>query len=257
MLKRKKPAGAAATQCISWRAVPDTLGTGRVRLYNADKGCPDLMPAALEGSLKDTPWVLVHLPSRRWQAWASKDGALTVLRSIGEGEIQPDSSFLPPLDKKRSRVRAAARAREIPPSKGVSEGVSEGVLQPPSPPAAVATPVPDDLSFDKAMQHVFPVSKITAQIERLLHAEEEIYDREGTVIGSKPVFSTQFSMLKTLIEYHQGRPDVKPKTKDVKAPITIQELRAKMILSDEYRIGIIDMANDCAKISAARKAQPA
>lgn len=104
------------------------------------------------------------------------------------------------------------------------------------------------------MQHVFPIHRLTENYERLLHAQEEIFDREGHSVGFKESYAVQFQTLKALTEYMIGRAIEKEKTKEVKPPLTLQELRAKMVLSDEYRAGILEMAADCEREAAARKA---
>lgn len=247
---------------LSARVVPAVLGKGRVNLYDARAGLPALVNEPPGGAefFEKVRYVLVHLPSRRWYAIRSKRAALSILDEVKAGKLT-------------ETVKMLVQTEEKPPARGRAHTKQKPVLTPPVVEAAAPspetsgeqekpkeaekadfTPVPEGLGFEKAMQHVFPIQRLTENYERLLHAQEEIFDREGRSTGFREAYSVQFQTLKALTEYMIGRAIEKEKTKEVKPPLTLQELRAKMVLSDEYRAGILEMAADCAKEAAARKA---
>ena len=246
---------------LSARVVPASLGgKGRVNLYDARSGLPALVNEPSGGAefFGKVRYVLVHLPSRRWYATRSKRAALSILDEVKAG-------------KATEIVRMLVQSEEKPPARDRAHTKPKPVLSPPvvevppTPPVAAEeqekpkeaekgwTPVPDGLDFDKAMKLVFPVQRITGQLEELLTASTPIYS-DGEYCGESPAHQTRLQALKTLIEYHVGKAHEREKTKEVKPPLTLQELRAKMVLSDEYRAGILEMAADCAKEAEARKA---
>ena len=248
---------------LSARVVPAVLGKGRVNLYDARAGLPALVnePPGGEEFFQKVRYVLVHLPSRRWYATRSKRAALSILDEVKSGKsteivrmlVQTDEKPSPPARAHTKTKPVLTPPAVVAPAAGTETQAEQDKSQEAK--KTSGTPVPDGLVFDKAMQFVFPVQRLTENYERLLHAQEEIFDREGNSVGFREAYSVQFQTLKALTEYMNGRPIEKEKTKDVKPPLTIQELRAKMILSDEYRAGILEMAADCAKEAEARKAQ--
>jgi hypothetical protein len=249
-----KPA-PASPPAISGRAVHANFGSGTVKLYDARIAVTALMPAPEKDEFLHKRWVLVHLPSRRWVSVKGKALALSMLEDVSTGKASWDvKTLIPKHEKPRARDRADARKK---PAKTVTAPVEPPKQEePPKKPDQPSgpTPVPEGMDFDKAMKLVFPVQRITAHLEELLTASTQVFDREGNVIGDQPAHQTRLQALKTLIEYHVGKAIEKEKTKEVKAPLTLQELRAKMVLSDEYRAGILEMAADCAKEAEARKA---
>lgn len=240
-----------APQYLTWRHVHADLGTGRVCLYDARIGMPDVVPAPPDPTMfEKTWWVLVHFPSRRWCCVKSKKKALGILDEIHKG--QKNSLLLIPQKEEKAQVCAPAPARQetgpsIPDQSPAQEEAGEASQE------FKATVVPEGLNFDKAFQFVFPVQRLTANLERLLVASNPIYDKEGRYCGEAPNYQAQIQAQKMAMEYHQGRPDVKPPTKEEKQPLTLQELRAKMVMSDEYRAGILEMVQDCAKEAASKK----
>ena len=177
-----------------------------------------------------------------------------MLNDVSAGKATPDVENLLPKEKKphahdrahtkKKAVKKVVAALE--PPKHAEE--KKGQDKPSGP-----TLVPEGMDFDKAMKLVFPVQRITANLEELLTASTQVFNKDGDVMGEQPAHQTRLQALKTLIEYHVGKAIEKEKTKEVKAPLTLQELRAKMVLSDEYRAGILEMAADCAKEAEARK----
>jgi hypothetical protein len=147
----------------------------------------------------------------------------------------------PPKPAKKPRVRARACVR------------GEGGGEEKKPPAnrMAYTAVPEGADFDQAMAHVFPVSRLTQHFERLLMAEEDVFDKDGNCTGSKAAFTTQFQTLKALTEWHQGRPREREKKKAERPVLGIQELRQKLLISPEYRQAMLEMIQDCEKQAAA------
>lgn len=244
---------------VSARSVHANFGRGTVKLYDARIAVTAVMPAPEQGAFDKARWVLVHFPSRHWIAVKSKALALSMLSDIRNGTASWEVDKLIPKDiKPPARDRADARKKpaltpptvEAPPAPPKADGEQEK----PKGPQIGWTPVPEGLDFDKAMKLVFPVQRITQKLEALLTASTPIYS-DGAHVGDAPAHQTQLQALKTLIEYHVGKAIEKEKTKEVKPPLTLQELRAKMVLSDEYRAGILEMAADCAKEAEARKAK--
>lgn len=246
---------------LSGRVVPASLGKGRVNLYDARAGLPALVNEPPGGAefFDKVRYVLVHLPSRRWYATRSKRAALSILDEVKAGKETEIVKMLVQNDEKPpARDRAHTKHKPVltPPTVEASPPPPEAAeeQEKPKPPENDWTPVPEGLDFDKAMKLVFPVQRITQKLEALLTASTPIYS-DGAHVGDAPAHQTQLQALKTLIEYHVGKAIEKEKTKDVKPPLTLQELRAKMVLSDEYRAGILEMAADCAKEAEARKAK--
>lgn len=237
--KSQKPPPNQRTEPVpmSTVAVPSSLGEGEVRLYDVRKtSLPDVPEPPSEALLVEFQFVLVHFPSRRCVVVKGDRGAaMAAMKKLGRGEDVED--VLPPKPSRaRGRVCVKGEATE-----------AGGNKEKPKPPAnrMAFTPVPEGADFDQAMAHVFPVSRLTQHFERLLLAEEDVFDKEGNCTGSKPAFATQFQTLKALTEWHQGRPREREKKKDQRPPMVLQELRRKAILSPEYRQAVIEMMNDC------------
>lgn len=232
----------------STRKVAEKLGGGEARLYNVRKhALPDLVEPPPEKLLAEHAWFLAHFPSRRWVV--VKDGRAEGLRLLKRLEAGRDEcGLLPPVKPSRARARVCVK-------KPGPEGET-GPKDPPPPANQIGyTLVPDGSDFDQAMQYVFPVARLTQHFERLLTATEPIYDREGKELGEKPAFGVQFQTLKALTEWHQGRPTEKPKKTNARPVLTLEELREKMIKSDQYRAAIIEMAKDCEAEAVVRAAK--
>lgn len=238
----------------STRKVAEKLGGGEARLYNVRKQqFPEVVNTPPEKLRAENDWFLVHFPSRRWVV--VPDGRAEGLRLLKRLEGGKDECGLLPVPEKKA---PRARARVNPP---VSEVETEAKEPEPPPENRIGyTLVPEGSDFDQAMQHVFPVSRLTQHFERLLTATEPVYDKEGNDVGEKPAFGVQFQTLKALTEWHQGRPTEKPKKAAVRPVLTLEELREKMIKSGEYRAAILEMAKDCeaeAVVRAAKAKAPA
>lgn len=271
-MPKKNTTPPVGPQYISYRKVPESLGgTGRVCLYDSQGGLPETateIPAAL---LKKLRWVLVHFPSRRTTGVKTKAAGLKILSEIHKGT---DSlQILPPVEKREKRTRkqkpvskgptpAPAPATPEPvgePSKapapaGAGEGDSEGLEDDFKP-----TEVPAGSTFDAAMQHVFPVQRITENLERLLVASVPIYSREGTYLGEEPQYNVRMQSLRTLIEYHQGRPNEKKEAPQEKKRMGYDELVEWLKGSPdacEYMEKICRDAREVQKAKAEAQAQP-
>lgn len=251
-----------APQPISWRKLPPNLGEGLVRFYDARLGLPEVLdqpPAAKFQEKGAAVWVLVHFPSRRWFAVKAKKAALSILDDIKAGKENKE------LEKFRLEPPKASRSAPAPASKkpvASPEGESEDPAAAPAQESASDAPtpkafteVPEGLDFDKAMKLVFPVGRITKRLEMLLTASTPIYSKDGIYCGEREEYQVQLQALKTLIEYHQGRPNEKEKVKEVKPPLSIEELRRKMVMSDEYRAGFEEMVKQCAVEAGQRREQ--
>lgn len=219
------------------KKLPDKLG-GEVRLYNLQKTTlPDVVNTPKEKEAAEWQWWVVHFPSRRCApVKGEREEALRVMVQYARGV---DELALVP-EKKLKPVQARARARAEEAGKGLGGG---------KPPANKMgfTPVPEGLDFDRAMAHVFPVEKITQHFERLLHASEPVYDKEGREVGEREAFTVQFQTLKALTEWHIGRPREKEKKVESKPGLTIADMRKKMLASPEYRAAVLEMVTDCEK----------
>lgn len=227
--------------------VPSSAGGGEVRLYNVRKGkLPDVVDPPEEALLAEFEFVLVHFPSRRCAVVRGDRGAaLAALKKLERG--RDVVGVLPPKPEKPSRARARVCVKESP-----AEGEQEGGGEKKPPANRIRyTAVPDGADFDQAMAHVFPVQRLTQHFERLLLAEEDVFDREGNCMGSKPAFATQFATLKALTEWHQGRPREREKKSQAKPVLGIQELRQKLLISPEYRQAMLEMIRDCEAQAAA------
>lgn len=230
---------------VSTVAVPASLGSGEVRLYDVRKASlPEVVEVPSEADLAEWPYWLVHFPSRRCVPVKGDRGeALAVMKKLGRG--QDVAGVLPPkAEKPRVRARVCVT------SAGAGVG---GESKEPEPPAnrMAYTPVPEGADFDQAMAHVFPVQRLTQHFERLLMAEEDVFDKDGNCTGSKAAFATQFQTLKALTEWHQGRPREREKKKVEKPVLGITELRQKLLISPEYRQAMLEMIRDCEAQAAA------
>jgi hypothetical protein len=244
----------ASPPVVSGRVVPESLGKGRVNLYDARVALPALVPDPPAGLFDNMRWVVVHLPSRHWFAHKTRPAALSMLNDVSAGKATHDVKNLLPKEKNppahdRAHTKKKPVKKVSAPEEPPKQEEEKKAPDKPSGP----TPVPEGMDFDKAMKLVFPVQRITANLEELLTASTQVFNKDGDAIGEQPAHQTRLQALKTLIEYHVGKAIEKEKTKEVKAPLTLQELRAKMVLSDEYRAGILEMAADCAKEAEARK----
>lgn len=251
--KSQKPPPNQRTEPVplSTVAVPSSLGEGEVRLYNVRKtSLPDVLEPPSEAMLAEFPFVLVHFPSRRCVVVKGDRGAaLAAMKKLGRGE---DVEHVLPPKPSRARGRVCVKGDAI------EAAGNEGKPKPP-PNRMAFTPVPEGADFDQAMAHVFPVSRLTQHFERLLMAEEDVFDKEGNCTGSKPAFTTQFQTLKALTEWHQGRPREREKKKDQRPVLGIQELRQKLLISPEYRAAMLEMIRDCeaqASAMAGKGTQP-
>lgn len=245
--KSQKPAKSERTEPapMSTVAVPSSLGEGEVRLYDVRKSAlPEVVEPPPEALLAEFQFVLVHFPSRRCVVIKGDRGAaLAAMKKLGRGEDV--EHVLPP---KKSRVRARVCVK--------GDGDKDGE-PPPKPSKRIGfTSVPEGADFDQAMLHVFPVQRLTQHFERLLEAEEDVFDKEGNCTGSKPAFTTQFQTLKALTEWHQGRPREREKKKDQRPVLGIQELRQKLLMSPEYRQAMLEMIRDCEVQAQAMAGKP-
>lgn len=244
--KPLKPAKPAVAVPMSTVTVPGSLGGGEARLYDVRKtNLPDVVETPAEALKAEWRFWVVHFPSRRCAPLKGDRGqALAAMKKLERGQ-EDVAGVLPPKPAKASRVRARVCVDDNP--DGETGGQGEGAAVSPQPPAnrMAFTPVPEGADFDQAMMHVFPVQRLTQHFERLLVAEEDVFDKEGNCTGSRPAFTTQFQTLKALTEWHQGRPREREKKKDAKPVLGIQELRQKLLISPEYRQAMLEMIRDC------------
>ncbi len=246
--KPPKPTPPTEPKPMSTVAVAESCGGGEVRLYNVRKSkLPDVVEPPPEALLAEFQFVVVHFPSRRCVVIKGDRGAaLAAMKKLGRGEnVQ---GLLPAKARKTSRVPARVCVKQL---EADAEKQRDEEVKPPVNRVAY-TPVPEGADFDQAMAHVFPVSRLTQHFERLLMAEEDVFDKDGNCTGSKAAFTTQFQTLKALTEWHQGRPREREKKKTERPVLGIQELRQKMLMSPEYRLAMREMIDDCEKQAAAQ-----
>jgi len=237
MAKKSPPPAddAAGPTPIQTKKLPEKLG-GEVRMYDIrQKHLPDVVNPPPEKEAAQWHWWAVHFPSRRCAPVKSNDRTepLRIMKQYMRGIDELDLVPKP----KMKRVQPRARARE--------EGKKNGKAPASAPADRMGfTTVPEGMDLDKAMAHVFPVERITQQLERLLHATEVVYDREGNEAGEKPAFTVQFQTLKALIEWHHGRPREKEKRQEVKPQLSVTDLRRKLMMSPQYRDAFREMLED-------------
>lgn len=226
-----KPSGPVALSSVK---VPDKLGGGEVRLYDAWKaGLPDLVDMPPEKKLAVQFW-LCHFPSRRSAAvMGDRLEGMRLLRKIEKGEqpveLIPQSVKSAPA---RARARAGAKDQDQDPPASLREGteLEDGEATPPQGQRSEfkATPLPGDLSFDQAMKSVFPNQRITANLERLERLQKPVFDRDGNLVAWQDDAMAQIAAAKLVIEHAQGRAGEKPPPPPDKKRISYEELE-KMI----------------------------
>lgn len=240
----KSPKSAAkvpdVSRCVSSRKIGDALGGGEVRYYNLKKHpLPDVVNVPTEKAAAACECWLVHFPSRRCVGVPAGHGeALRLLKKLEAGK--DELGWLPRPSTKKAPARA--RARVCVKGEGV-EG--EETPKPKAPKRIKFTAVPAEMDFDKAMKHVFPNSRITREIERLLSAEDDVFDREGNSIGSKPAWMVRKEAVKLMIEHAQGRAGEKPAPLPDKKKVSYEELERMILGSAATRMvlkNLIDKA---------------
>jgi len=242
-MAKKKEEVPKPPQAESTRKLPDCLGGGEVRLYDAYKGLPDLVQTPPEKLLAECQWFLVHFPSRKWVAVNA--GRLEGMRQLKKLHGGVDEwHWLPtPTVKKSSKAKESSGTR------------TDASAREDAPPRKY-TEVPEGADFDQAMVAVFPVQRLMHEYERLLWASETVYDREGNEVGEKPAFTVQFQALRSLVEYHQGRPLEKAKKIDERPVLTLEEMREKMIKSPAYLEAIEEMMKEAKAAAEIKRNAP-
>lgn len=262
---------------VTYRDVPAGLGKGRVSLYDSAVALPSLLEIPVPALLKKCPWVLVHFPSRRHVLVKSKAAGLEVLREIHAGK---DSTGVVPKaekdkgkrsggDKERakpekSKAAVPAQARARAKKAAVEEKAGGAASQEEESPADSKkenfdfTVVPPGMTFDQAMQFVFPPQRLTMEMERLLRFKKKIITREGDELGDEDEPFVQGGMLKNIISYHQGRPAEKEKPPPEKKRVSYDELKTLVLTSDaalEYMERLVQSAR-AARTDATNPAPP-
>lgn len=249
--KKAAKAPNLGPQHVSFATVPPKAGDGRVSVYDLKKGMPTVVNPPTPAVMKGMKWMLVHFPTRRWFMVKYEKDWREALQEIKKGNNP--HKILP--EKKVQNKTAKPRTRA---------GASPGPV-PETGPKTDATPPKEEgkkvvidpsMTFDQAMQHAFPVSRIMGEFERLLEAEEPIVDREtGKVVGSRPVYATQFQALKSLTEWHQGRPGEKEKPPAEKKRLSHDELIA-WLEGNEDAVDYMEEVLKRARIKQAQKSTP-
>lgn len=255
-------APAIGPQYISYRKVPESLGEGRVCLYDSRGGLPETALPVPDALLKKLRWVLVHFPSRRFVGLKTKPAGLAYLADIHKGEDK--LGIVPKIERNQKRPKkqtaaskpptpAPAPATQAPVKEGVKEEKEEVKAEEVERPDIVVTEVPEGSSFDAAVQHVFPVSRITRELEMMLQASAPIYSKEGDYLGESPAYQVRMQALKTLMEYHQGRPGERVKPPEEKKKLSYEELRAWVTGSPSALEYMERLCKDAAEAQAAAK----
>lgn len=219
--KKVSAAPILGPQHVSFASVPAKSGTGRVSVYELKKGIPSVVNPPTTESMKGMKWMLVHFPTRRWCLLKGTNEWREALQEIKKGNNP--HKILPEKEVKNKKSKPPARA-----------GASPGPVQKTGPTPTNEPPkelsgwraIDPSMSFDEAMKLAFPVTRIMGEFERLLTAEENVYDREGKQTGTRAVYVTQFQALKALTEWHQGRPGEKEKPPAEKKRLSHDELVA-------------------------------
>lgn len=235
MAKSPQPAAAKqpeASRCESVRKVPDTLGGGEVRLYNLKKHTlPDVVNTPPEKALAECDWWMVHFPSRKCVAVpGGRPEGLRLLKKLEQGK--DELGWLPQKAVKKARARAGARVCV----KGGGAAGEEVEAARPKVKPFRGTPVAPDMDFDRAMKHVFPNQRITREIEKLLVAEDPVFDKEGNEVGYKPAHMVRKEAVKLMIEHAQGRAGEKPAPQPDKKKVSYDELEQMIAGSPAARM---------------------
>lgn len=238
---------------VSWRAVPDNLGGGRVVLHDAQKGLPELLVKPKKGAR----WVLIHFPSRRHVVVMSKAKGLAVLKEIHSGEDKLE--LLPPVEKKKKggppakggegTSRTGARASKTKPEPEEEEAEEADAKRP----QVTFTAVPDGLGFDAAMDLVFPNQRITRKLEEMLAASRPIYSKEGDYLGEEPCHLVQLQAVKHITDYMKGRPVEKPPPPPEKKKVSFEELEKMVAQSPNARAVLRDLIEAAEKADAEKE----
>jgi hypothetical protein len=257
----KPPQSAAdtppdASRCESRRKIADSLGGGEVRLYHLKKHVlPDVVNTPREQQLAECEWWMVHFPSRTCVAVPEgRSEGLRLLKKLEQGKDELGWIPLPKVKKARagarSRVGVCVTAEEPLAEK---EGKGEDK---PKVKKMEFTPVPPEMGFDAAMKHVFPNARITQEIEKLLVAEDPIFDKEGNEVGCKPAHMVRKEAVKLMIEHAQGRAGEKPPPPPDKKKVSYDELE-KQILSSKATRMVLKRLIESADAAEAAQAVPA
>lgn len=244
-----------ASRCESRRKIADSLGGGEVRLYGLKKHpLPEVVNTPPEKQLAECDWWLVHFPSRKCVGVpAGRSEGLRLLKKLELGK--DELGWIPQQKVKKARTSARARVGVcVTPEEVADLGKSEEPK--PKVKRIKTTPVPKDLGFDAAMKHVFPNARITREIERLLVAEDDIFDREGNSVGSKPAWMVRKEAVKLMIEHAQGRAGEKPPPPPDKKKVSYDELE-KQILSSKATRMVLKRLIESADAAEAAQAVPA
>ena len=231
----KSPKSAAkvpdVSRCVSSRKIAEALGGGEVRYYNLKKNpLPDVVNTPSEKEAAACDFWLVHFPSRKCVAVPAGHGeALRLLKKLEAGK--DELGWIPRPTTKKAQARARARVC-------VKNDKEKQEDEPEQKTAKRTrfTAVPGDMDFDRAMKHVFPNARITQEIERLLEAEDEVFDREGVAVGSKPAWMVRKEAVKLMIEHAQGRASEKPPPPPDKKKVSYEELERMILGSKATRL---------------------
>lgn len=250
----KQPPKPAAPVALSSVKVPDKLGGGEVRLYDAWKaGLPDLVDMPPEKKLAEVQFWLCHFPARRSAAvMGDRLEGMRLLRKFEKGE-QPVELIPQSVKSAPARARARAGAKDQDKATG-SPGDAEATPPQGQRSEFKATPLPGDLSFDQAMKSVFPNQRITANLERLERLQKPVFDREGNIVAWQDDAMAQIAAAKLVIEHAQGRAGEKPPPPPDKKRISYEELEKMILESAPTRMFF---KNLIAKVEAAETAAQA
>jgi hypothetical protein len=223
---------------LTWRQVHPTLGKGRVSLFDARAGLPQLLAEFPPELLKSMPWVVVHFPSRRAVLLKSKKLGLDYLKEVKDGEDKLGLTQSPVESVKKPSARARAtkvdpKKEAVEPQKPDPEETKAGDSKPKNEDGT--TFVPEGMTFDQAMQHVFSPARITGEFERLLAAKRTIYTKDGDEVGDEIEWMARIQTLTRIVSYHQGRPPEKEKPPKEKAKMSLEELESLVMTSPAAR----------------------
>jgi hypothetical protein len=257
----KPPQSAAdsppdASRCESRRKIADSLGGGEVRLYHLKKHpLPDVVNTPREQQLAECDWWMVHFPSRTCVAVPEgRSEGLRMLKKLEQGKDELGWIPLPKVKKPRTGARARVGVcvtAEEPPAEKAGKGEDKPKVK-----RVRLTSVPEELGFDASMKLAFPNKRIVHEIEKLLVAEDDVVDREGNVLGSKPAWMVRKEAVKLMIEHAQGRAGEKPPPPPDKKKVSYDELE-KQILSSKATRMVLKRLIESADAAEAAQAVPA
>lgn len=233
-----------AAQEMSARVIPPEMGGGRIKLYPVVVGT-ESVPVVNAAEVEGFPWLLVIFKERVAIGYRTKRGALSKLRGWRDcaeimaiiGMRKSDPKGKKSKKKAPARVRVCEAAPKNETAKPPAEPEKTGDAAPPEDqeksPEITAPKFAEGTTLDDALNQCFPLEWMMSEFARLAAAETPVFDKEGNQIGSKPEFYTQFTVVKSLLEYREGKAREREKSQEKAKRISYDELKGQLVDSEE------------------------